>query len=78
VFTLTPYDFWRCTHAIHHATSGNLARRGIGDVDTLTVSEYRARSRWGRLKYRLYRHPLAMFGIGPTYLFFCSTVCPWG
>ena len=78
VFTLTPYDYWRRTHAIHHATSGNLDRRGIGDVDTLTVGEYRARSRWGRLKYRLYRHPLVMFGIGPAYLFFCSIVSPWG
>ena len=65
VLTLTPYDFWRRTHAIHHATSGNLDRRGIGDVDTLTVREYLARSRWGRLRYRLYRHPLVMFGIGP-------------
>ena len=42
VLTLTPYDYWRRTHAIHHATSGNLDRRGIGDVDTLTVREYRA------------------------------------
>src|SRR6516165_6544124 len=78
VFTLTPYDYWRRTHAIHHATSGNLDRRGIGGVDTLTVGEYRARSRWRRLKYRLYRHPLVMFGIGPAYLFFCSIVSPWG
>src|SRR5436309_282383 len=44
VLTLTPYDFWRRTHAIHHATSGNLEHRGIGDVDTLTVNEYLARS----------------------------------
>jgi omega-6 fatty acid desaturase (delta-12 desaturase) len=72
VITLTPYDLWRRTHAVHHATSGNLDRRGIGDVDTLTVREYRARSPWGRLKYRLYRHPLVTFGIGPAYLFFTS------
>ena len=39
--TLTPYDFWRRTHAVHHATSGNLDRRGMGDIDTLTVQEYR-------------------------------------
>jgi acyl-lipid omega-6 desaturase (Delta-12 desaturase) len=78
VFTLTPYDFWRRTHAIHHATSGNLDRRGIGDVNTLTVSEYRARSRWGRLKYRLYRNPLVMFGIGPAYLFFLQYRVPVG
>ena len=69
VLTLTPYDYWRRKHAIHHATSGNLDRRGIGDVDTLTVHEYLARSRWGRLRYRLYRHPLVMFGLGPAYLF---------
>ncbi len=70
VLTLTPYEFWRHSHAIHHASSGNLDRRGIGDIDTLTVAEFHALSPWGRLKYRLYRHPLVMFGIGPIYLFF--------
>ncbi len=69
VLTLTPYDAWRRAHAIHHATSGHLDRRGIGDIDTLTVREFRARSFWGRLRYRLYRHPLVMFGIGPAYMF---------
>jgi acyl-lipid omega-6 desaturase (Delta-12 desaturase) len=78
VLTLTPYDLWRRTHAIHHATSGNLGRRGIGDVNTLTVREYRARSRWGRLTYRLYRHPLVMFGLGPAYLFFLQQRLPVG
>ncbi len=78
VLTMTPYDFWRRTHAIHHATSGNLDRRGIGDVDTLTVREYYARSRWGRLKYRLYRHPLVMFGFGPAYLFLLQHRLPVG
>ena len=67
VLTLTPYDFWRRMHAAHHANSGNLDRRGLGDVKTLTVREYLARS--GRLCYRLYRHPIVMFGIGPAYLF---------
>ena len=69
VFTLTPYDYWRRTHAAHHATSGNLDRRGVGDISTLTVREYLALSRWRRLVYRLYRHPLVLFGIGPIYLF---------
>ena len=76
--TLTPYDWWRRTHAIHHATTGNLDRRGIGDVDTLTVREYQARSWWGRLKYRLYRHPLVMFGVGPAYLFLLQHRLPVG
>ena len=69
VLTLTPYDAWRRAHAIHHAGAGNLDRRGIGDIDTLTVGEYRALTAWGRLRYRLYRNPLVMFGIGPAYLF---------
>jgi glycosyltransferase involved in cell wall biosynthesis len=69
VVTLTPYDHWRRSHAIHHATSGNLARRGIGDIDTLTVRECLGFSRWQRFRYRVYRHPLVMFGIGPAYLF---------
>lgn len=70
VLTLTPYDWWRRSHATHHATSGNLDRRGVGDIDTLTVREYFARSVWRRLSYRLYRHPLVLFGVGPIYLFF--------
>jgi omega-6 fatty acid desaturase (delta-12 desaturase) len=78
VLTLTPYGYWRRTHAIHHATSGNLDRRGIGDVDTLTVDEYLGRRRWGRLMYRLYRHPLVMFGIGPAYVFLLRQRAPFG
>ncbi len=78
IFTLTPYDLWRQTHAIHHNTCGNLDRRGIGDVDTLTVREYLARSAMGRLKYRIYRHPLVMFGVGPAYLFFVQQRLPVG
>jgi acyl-lipid omega-6 desaturase (Delta-12 desaturase) len=69
VLTLTPYSYWKRDHAVHHATSGNLDRRGIGDIDTLTVEEYLALSRRGRLRYRLYRHPIVLFGIGPAFLF---------
>jgi omega-6 fatty acid desaturase (delta-12 desaturase) len=78
VLTFTPYDFWRRTHSIHHMTSGNLEKRGIGDIDTLTVNEYLALSRFGRLKYRLYRHPAVMFGIGPAYLFIVQHRLPVG
>ncbi len=69
VLTLTPYTYWRRLHAEHHATSGNLDKRGVGDVTTLTVREYLALSRWQRFLYRLYRHPLVLFGIGPAYVF---------
>jgi acyl-lipid omega-6 desaturase (Delta-12 desaturase) len=61
----SPFLRWRHDHAVHHATSGNLERRGTGDLHTLTVSEYRALSRRGRLGYRLTRNPLVMFGLGP-------------
>lgn len=69
VLTLTPYGSWRRSHAIHHASSGNLDARGVGDVKTLTVAEYRALSPMGQLGYRLYRHPAVMFGLGPIWLF---------
>ena len=69
VLTLTPHGYWRQAHNVHHATSGNLDKRGIGDVSTLTVSEYLALPRMKRLAYRIYRHPLTLFGIGPLYLF---------
>jgi omega-6 fatty acid desaturase (delta-12 desaturase) len=78
VLTLTPYDYWRSTHAAHHANSGNLDRRGMGDIETLTVREYMALSRWRRLRYRAYRHPLVMFGLGPAYLFFVVHRLPVG
>ena len=78
VLTFTPYDFWRQTHAEHHATSGNLDRRGIGDLDTLTVREYLAMPWHGRLRYRLYRHPLVLFGLGPAYLFLLQHRLPVG
>jgi omega-6 fatty acid desaturase (delta-12 desaturase) len=69
VITLTPYDYWRRAHAAHHATSGNLDGRGIGDIETLTVREYSALTRWRRLAYRAFRHPLVLFGLVPPYLF---------
>lgn len=78
IFTMTPYDVWRRSHAAHHATSGNLDKRGMGDIDTLTVREYRSRSLWGRLSYRLYRNPLVMFGLGPAYLFLLRNRLPFG
>src|SRR3984885_7383532 len=78
VLTMTPYDHWRRCHAIHHATSGNLDRRGIGDIKTLTVREYFARNWRDRLRYRLYRHPLVMFGLGPAYVFLFENRLPFG
>jgi acyl-lipid omega-6 desaturase (Delta-12 desaturase) len=61
----TPFESWRHSHAVHHATAGDLDRRGVGDVPTLTVAEYNARAPRGRLAYRLFRNPLVMFGLGP-------------
>ncbi|WP_265502572.1 fatty acid desaturase family protein [Paracoccus beibuensis] len=78
VLTLTPYAIWRRTHSIHHASHGNLDQRGIGDVITLTTDEYRRSSRGGRLRYRLYRHPLVLFGLGPSYLFLLQNRVPFG
>ena len=76
--TLTPYDHWRRSHNMHHASSGNLDRRGTGDIDTLTVREYLQRSRRQRLAYRIYRNPLVMFGLGPAYLFLIQHRLPVG
>jgi omega-6 fatty acid desaturase (delta-12 desaturase) len=69
VMTLTPFADWRKHHAIHHATSGNLDARGIGDIDTMTVREYLAASPRDRLLYRLRRHPLVLLGLAPGYQF---------
>lgn len=78
VLTLTPYGFWRRSHALHHAGSGNLDQRGIGDIDTLTVAEFQQRTRWRQVLYRLYRHPIVMFAIGPAYLFILRQRLPMG
>jgi acyl-lipid omega-6 desaturase (Delta-12 desaturase) len=69
IFTLTPHSYWRFTHNSHHATCGNLEKRGTGDIDILTVSEYIALPRWKRIAYRIYRNPATLLGIGPIYLF---------
>ena len=78
VFTLTPYDVWRRSHSIHHSAAGNLARRGIGDVATLTVAEYHALPPLNRMMYRLYRNPIVLFCLGPGYLFFIQNRLPLG
>ena len=69
VLTLFPFDQWGHEHSIHHATSGNLDKRGTGDIWTLTVDEYVAAPFRLRLAYRLYRNPFVMFGLGPIYVF---------
>jgi omega-6 fatty acid desaturase (delta-12 desaturase) len=63
----SPFHSWRHEHAVHHATSGDLDRRGMGDVDTLTAAEYLAKPWYGRLGYRLMRNPLVLLGVGPIW-----------
>jgi len=77
VFTLAPYSLWKREHAIHHNGSGNLERRGVGDIDTKTVAEYLAASRLERLRYRVYRHPLFLFGFGVPFYFLVLQRLPW-
>ena len=69
VLTFTPYYHWRWEHAVHHSSSGDLDRRGMGDVWTLTVREYLESSRWKRFAYRLARNPLVLFVFAPVFLF---------
>jgi len=69
VLTWTPYFQWRWEHAVHHASSGDLDRRGMGDVWTLTVQEYLESSRWKKFAYRLARNPFILFVLAPLYLF---------
>ena len=67
LLVFSPFVRWRHDHAVHHATAGDLDRRGVGDLPTLTVAEYRARCWRGRIGYRVLRNPLVMFGIGPVF-----------
>lgn len=76
VLTFTPYYHWRWEHAIHHSTVGDLDRRGVGDVWTLTVQEYLESSRWRKFAYRLARNPVVLFVIAPLYLFLISQRIP--
>lgn len=72
ILTFTPFEEWRRLHNLHHATSGDLDRRGIGDIWTMTVVEYKAASRGRRIIYRIFRNPLVLFGLGPIFLFLFS------
>lgn len=63
-----PYHHWKYEHSVHHAGNGNLSRRGMGDITTLTVDEYLKLSGGKRLLYRIYRNPIVMFGLGPIFL----------
>ncbi len=76
VLTFTPYHQWRFDHAVHHASCGDLDRRGVGDVWTLTVKEYLELSRLQRIAYHLYRNPVVMFTIGSVYLFLIRNRLP--
>jgi acyl-lipid omega-6 desaturase (Delta-12 desaturase) len=78
VLTMTPFGQWRRDHAMHHASSGDLNRRGHGDVETLTVREYTALSRGARLRYRLLRNPFVLFGLGPIHFVLTNRIPPRG
>jgi omega-6 fatty acid desaturase (delta-12 desaturase) len=78
LLTLIPFEHWRHEHAIHHSSAGDLDRRGHGDVETLTVREYFARTRWGRLRYRIIRHPLAFLVVGPLFFVLEKRLPPRG
>jgi len=69
VLTFTPYYHWRWEHAIHHGSTGNLGKRGVGDIWTMTVQEYLASSRWNKVAYRLTRHPFFLLAVGPLFMF---------
>lgn len=78
VFTFTPYELWKRDHADHHSSSGNLSKRGTGDITTLTLEEYQQLSWRGKISYRVYRNPVVLFLFGPTYLFVIRQRFPFG
>jgi len=78
VLTVTPYDVWRRCHSEHHSASGNLERQGMGDIVTKTVEEYLSMRPRQQFMYRLYRHPIVLFALGPTYLFIFQNRLPVG
>jgi len=78
LLVFTPYYSWRHSHALHHATAGDLDRRGVGDVWTMTVAEYLASPRWRRAAYRFTRFPLVTFGLGPLAMFLLVQRFPAG
>ena len=77
VLTLTPYHYWRKTHAIHHAHSGDLDLRSFGEIQTLTIDEYEALPPLKRLGYRVYRNPFVLFGPGAAFQFLIKHRYPW-
>ncbi len=76
LLNFTPYDRWRHDHAIHHATAGDLDRRGTGDVYTMTVREYLAAPKWKKIAYRVMRNPFALLGVGPLLVFVVTQRIP--
>lgn len=73
ILTLFAYEKWKREHSIHHASSGNLDKRGVGDIWVMTIEEYVEATKWQRFKYRMYRNPLVMFGFGPLFLVLISS-----
>lgn len=69
VLSLTPYHYWKKSHSIHHASTGNLEQRGVGDIYTMTVEEFAQKSKWEKVKYRIYRNPFILFVVLPFFLF---------